>query len=75
MFIVDLDKLFEGIYNIQKQISEFQKEMKDELAEVKKELQKVNSRLDSLEDNVEFLAKKQWEHESEIFKMKKRFWG
>ena len=70
---MDLDKLFEGIYAIQKQLGEFQQEMRKELSEMKKDIKNIDERLSSIEASVEILANRQFKQETEIEIIKKKF--
>ncbi|GBF11166.1 hypothetical protein TEPIDINF_001313 [Tepidibacillus infernus] len=79
---MDMDKLFEGIYAIQKQLGEFQQEMraeisgvKGEISEIKRDIKSINERLDSIEASLELLANRQFKHETEIEVMKKKFFA
>ncbi|WP_339061942.1 hypothetical protein [Tepidibacillus marianensis] len=77
---MDLDKLFEGIHAIQKQLGEFQQEMREEISEIKgditemkRDIKNIDERLSGIEASVEILANRQFKHETEIEIMKKRF--
>ncbi|MFT9487297.1 MAG: hypothetical protein ACH0QD_07990 [Tepidibacillus sp.] len=72
---MDMDKLFEGIYAIQKQLGEFQQEVRQEMTEIKKDIKGINGRLDCIEASLEPLANRQFKHETEIEVMKKRFFA
>ena len=82
MLKLDLDKLFEGIYAIQKQLGEFQQEMKHEMtqmktemAEMKRDIKKIDERLSSIEASEEILANRQFKQETEIEIIKKKFFS